>query len=40
MSGVPLLSVLMPGFHGAATLEEALASVASQAEGIEVILVD
>lgn len=36
----PWLSVLVPVFNGAATLEQTLASVVDQAEGIEFILVD
>jgi len=39
MSG-PWLSVLMPVFNGAATLERTLDSLARQSEGIEVIAVD
>ena len=36
----PWLSVLMPVYNGAATLNATLASVVDQAEGIEFILVD
>lgn len=36
----PWLSVLMPVYNGAETLEESLVSVATQSDGIEVIVVD
>ncbi|MDG4650161.1 glycosyltransferase [Roseibacterium sp. SDUM158017] len=38
--GTPWLSVLMPVYNGASMLRATLSSVADQAEGVEVILVD